>query len=349
MENSDPPIYQKKLDELLKFIDNELVVDKKITENKMFKVKGKITESFLLIANLYGKIESLEKELEKERQSPRTMTNMTYPTYATATKGGGSQVRTNIEMRKPQGATILITPKEGENLKATERKLMETLKPKQDKLKIRNIKTTKSAIIIETETKEDTDKILTNEKLTKIMNVERPRKKEPKIILYDIPHKMTDKEIHETIFEQNFEGSISKEEYNKGFKLRFKTGPRDRETVHHVAETTPKIRMEILKKRRIYLNFTAITAKDFLAIPRCLKCQDLGHVAKHCNSEETNCSHCGGNGHEKKTCPKKEEQQKCIPCSKKGKKCNKVGKDYRECETYKMLVEREREKTNYEL
>lgn len=147
---------------------------KKITENKLNKVKYKVTESFLLIANLCGK--SLESELKLEKQNSRNMTNISIPTYANVAKTGGSQVRANIEKRKPQGVTILITPKEGDNLKNTEKKLLATLKPKQEKLKIRNIKTTKRAIIIETETKEDTDKILANGTLTKAMNVDRPRK-----------------------------------------------------------------------------------------------------------------------------------------------------------------------------
>lgn len=56
---------------------------------------------------------------------------------------------------KPEGTTLVITPKEGEDTRKTEKRIGDILKPKQDKIKIKTIKTTKNNVIIETEEKQD--------------------------------------------------------------------------------------------------------------------------------------------------------------------------------------------------
>lgn len=74
------------------------------------------------------------------------------------------------------------------------------------------------------------------------------------------------------------------------FSLKFKTGPRDKEVVHHVAEVTSTMRKLILQKGRLYLPFISVVAKDFIVVPRSLKCQDLGHIAKYCKCESNICA-----------------------------------------------------------
>ncbi|KAG5870367.1 hypothetical protein JTB14_016134 [Gonioctena quinquepunctata] len=80
-----------------------------------------------------------------------------------------------------------------------------------------------------------------------------------------------------------------------------------------------------------------------IVVPRCLKCQDLGHVSKYCSKTETTCRHCGDIGHEMKDCPKRTEPSICIPCKYRAKPC-KGGSD---CQTHKMLLDRMIQNTDY--
>lgn len=70
-----------------------------------------------------------------------------------------------------------------------------------------------------------------------------------------------------------------------------------------------------------------MNSKDYLVVPKCLKCLDLGHVAKHCPKTENACGHCG-DSHDKKD---------CIPCKLRNKK---FAKDPKDCPTHKLMMER---------
>lgn len=350
MEGKGKKLYELKLEEIIEHIDNELKIGKQITESKINSIKYKVTEMFLIIANLEGKNEQLNIDLkeEKEKAKGHTLTTPTLNTsYASAVRKGVTEKIKSSNLTKPEGTIILITPKEGDDTRKIEGQIKQILNPKDDKINIKSIKTTKKMVVIETGKKADADKILGNERLKEIVKMEKPKKKLPKIILYDIPITMENKVIKEAIYKQNFEDEIEEKDFQEQFNLIFKTGPREKEVVNHVVEVTSKMRNLILNKGKLYLPFLAISAKDYLVVPRCLKCQDYGHIAKFCKNENRVCAHCGKENHEKKECPDKEKIQTCIPCGRRNKKCNQTGKEWRNCETYNMLRQREIDRTEY--
>lgn len=161
------------------------------------------------------------------------------------------------------------------------------------------------------------------------------------MIIYNIPTDLEDKEIKELIYEQNFIENMTKQEFEEEFKLKFRTGPRDKKMVHHVVEVGPKTRKLLIQKKKVYVAFSSADIKDYIVVARCMKCQDLGHIAKYCTQKEI-CSHCGKEDHKKVECPKKDLPAACIPCMKRGKKC--LGK---ECQTLKIMTERLILKTDY--
>ena len=222
--------------------------------------------------------------------------------------------------------------------------MTECIRPAKDKINIRSMRSTEKVLIIETETEKDIQKLNEMEALKKhSFVIEKPRKKNPLMIIYDVPSTKTDQDIKDTIYEQNFEESLSKDEFNQKFSLRFKAGPRGKNTVHHVAEVTSDLRKIILSKGRLYLDFTSHSAKDYIVVARCLKCQDLGHVAKYCNKQSSSCSHCGEQDHAKSECAKKEQPPVCIPCTLRKKKC----KSRKECPTHRLMLERLIQRIDY--
>jgi hypothetical protein len=109
------------------------------------------------------------------------------------------------------------------------------------------------------------------------------------MIIYDVDSSLTANELKENIKQQNLdELSIEEEDVVR----RFKTGPRDKPTVHWVIQMAPKVRKHVLQQvNRLCMEFCSFKVRDFLQVARYLKCHDLGQVAKHCSGKER-CGRC---------------------------------------------------------
>jgi len=206
--------------------------------------------------------------------------------------------------------------------------LIKKVNPKTDKIKIKEIKQTKTnSIVMEFDTRSNLQKFKDHSKLVSL-KIEGPKKRNPLIIIYDIDNSLIANELKENI-KQNLDELFIEE---KDIVPRFKTGPRDKPTVHWVIQMAPRVRKHILQQRnRLYcMGFSSLKVRDFLQVARCMKCHDLGHVAKHCSGEER-CGKCSATD-KKVDC--KSENQVCIPCSKRKLKCNTNRED---CPSYRTL------------
>jgi hypothetical protein len=191
---------------------------------------------------------------------------------------------------------------------------------------------------MEFDTRSDLQKFKDHPKLTSL-KIEEPKKRNPLMIIYDVDSSLTANELKESIKQQNLdELSIEEEDIIP----RFKTGPRDKPTVHWVIQMALRVRKHILQQgNRLYMGFSSLKVRDFLQVARCMKCHDLGYVVKHCSGEER-CGRYGATDHKKTDC--KSENQVCIPCSKRKLKCNTKCEDY---PTYRTLYQRQQENTDY--
>ncbi|XP_049946656.1 uncharacterized protein LOC126442573, partial [Schistocerca serialis cubense] len=156
------------------------------------------------------------------------------------------------------------------------------------------------------------------------------------------PSYMSQDDVTDCLYAQNFEEKMTREEFNEQLKIRFKAGPRDRNTVHYAIEVAPALRKQIIVTNRLYIGYNAISVKDYTALAKCSKCQDYGHVAKYCNFLKPVCGNCGCDTHDKKNCTK--DTPLCIPCRYRKRTCNTPGK---ECLTYKLLLQRLIQRTDY--
>lgn len=134
-------------------------------------------------------------------------------------------------------------------------------------------------------------------------------------MIYDVDRSLSDEDIIDYIFLQNLAESGIRKEEMVGFKILYKVGKREAETVNLVVEIEPKIRELLLAAGRVYIDYDSCRIVDFYHICRCYRCQGYGHVQKFCKKEgDSVCSHCGRAGHEFTECPRKREKPECVNC-----------------------------------
>ncbi|KAF2896607.1 hypothetical protein ILUMI_09567 [Ignelater luminosus] len=336
-------LVEAKYSELIEYIDNEMDPGKRLSKIATNALKQKIAQWALAQAELLGEIKQLTKnnnELKQQVSMLQTTSTAATPqlTYAkiAQTKVVANSNRATDTIPIPNHV-IFITSKTEESGKTIQQKLTEKINPKTSKIKIKAMRTTSKALVIEGASQNDLETIANNPEIQKDLKCEMPRKSKPLLIMYDISAKPSESELTETIYYQNLAGQMSIDEFKKQFALRFKTGPKNKTTVHHVCEVTGNLRKILLRQERIYIGFHSIKIRDYTVVPRCLKCQDLGHVGKHCTQTEQVCGHCGKTGHVKNNCDKKAQKPVCIPCRKRGKRCSTEPKD---CSRFNPLPHR---------
>lgn len=258
------------------------------------------------------------------------------------TRGKKTQPRNKFE--------LLVQAKDKDDISTPDEiktKFLGTFDPVTEGIQLKNIRRTKKGVILETAAKEDMNKFLSNTELVKEgLTATEVRKRNPRIIIYDIPVEMEEERITEALFNQNKIDGINKEsELSEHLAFKFRRGKRDEPTTNWVLEVSPKMRNTLRNMERIYIGLRRCRVMDFSAITRCYKCQGLGHVAKHCRATKESCGHCGEDGHRIETCEKKDAPRACALCKRLGKPSDHPANN--DCPTYNNTVEAWQQNTNY--
>ncbi|XP_017795321.1 PREDICTED: uncharacterized protein LOC108576773 [Habropoda laboriosa] len=254
------------------------------------------------------------------------------------------KVRSNVVPQtaiKPPRNVITVYPSENSTIKdseETKKAIVSSMTPAKEKLKIRNVrKINNKGILIETETPEDLQHLLRNQKLEAVgLKVGLPPRKKPRMIIYSIPTDKQDNEILKAIHDQNFE-NLTIAKFTEDFNLAFKTGDKSRTKVNWVVEVTPEIRETLKKSGKVFIDWSACNTQDFLAVSRCYKCQAFGHVSKFCTANEDTCGHCAQSGHIYKDCKSKSQNPTCANCKRANKPHNHCSRD-KDCPAYENAI-----------
>ena len=89
--------------------------------------------------------------------------------------------------------------------------------------------------------------------------------------------------------------------------------------VHIIVECETGIYQQLLKQKRVFIEYQSLTVAPYSSHKRCFKCQGFGHIASKCSlPEQTNvCGYCSEN-HRSKECPNSNNPQMhvCTNCTK---------------------------------
>ena len=243
---------------------------------------------------------------------------------------------------QPTPESHIIKEKLGETI-------MKAIDPVKRNLHINSMRKMKNGgISLQMADQEGLDKVLNTKDLEKAgLRIVVPTKRRPRLILYDMPSDISEREGLEAIYGQNGGnlGLESFEELCDKAKLVFKTGPRGKEEVNWVLEVAPELRNRMRKAERLYIMARSCKVLDYIGLSRCYKCQLYGHIAKYCRAEKVTCSHCAEDGHTFADCKNKKDAAKCVVC-----KVAKRPYDHKAdkmCPTYLTQVEAYKNRIDY--
>ncbi|XP_023235511.1 uncharacterized protein LOC111634910 [Centruroides sculpturatus] len=327
--------------------------ENKITKWAAEKVLEHVGALQDLVVELLTEHEKLQGKLEKQAElsisNHSTQLTHSYAEMAKkATPTSGSKAVT--PKKRPQ-KILFVRPEAPGDAKDSDEiktKFIHAIDPRKEGIRFRQIRKLRTkGLMVQVETDEDARRLLQNNKLKEIgLKTEPLNKRNPRVIIYDVPRNIDDGELPEVIQSMNPEIFVCKDRKHE-LKPLFKTGKRRDEQVNWVMEVSPELRLKLLGHERLFIDYYSCKVKDYIAVSRCFKCQSFGHVAKFCRDSADTCSHCTEEGHKFSDCPRKKEAAKCAACKMIGKPHNH-SRNSKQCTSYKVAIEKYLNTITYE-
>jgi hypothetical protein len=279
----------------------------------------------------------------------------------TTVLSSGRQSFEDMTIKRPKNVVIVKPDDENTTAMATENVIKKTLKNKNKSIAIQNIRhISRGGLAIDCGSDEDSKKLI--ETLSKnIPNIRalEPKKRNPKLVVYDIPEEMTEEEIIEDIITKN-KGiktfletqTNSRIEDHISCKFKFRRHLNNTNTQRNsqrnhqnpvisstnslnlsqetssngtntwVLEVSPMLRKIMINLNKVFIGFKSCKVRDYLPIVRCHECHGYGHMKKDCNNKDKSvCGHCGGE-HRSGDC-NTSAQKCCVNCMKSNNSKNR--------------------------
>ncbi|XP_023212068.1 uncharacterized protein LOC111614927 [Centruroides sculpturatus] len=317
------------------------------------EVKDRIVQLFSAVQQMYGILSELRTEKEDQNRIPLNIIETLNEIKANTQPGNSGNnpqsyaevVRANLTPQKLQSqntkdinknkeiensSAVLIYPINEEeemttNMDTILRKIKEEIQPKQLKIKVKGIKPVKgNGQCITVGSKEEGERLKTAiegiEELENKIKCKISGKRQPRVILLNIPNCISDNEIIKTMIKQNDiwnNTDESKVEENIRLTSSLKSKKDEDKYRHVVLTVTPAIRNSLLKSKTIAISWSIIRVDDFIPIQRCFQCCGFGHWARDCK-EQQKCSHCMKR-HRYNECNLKHTIPSCTNCKKLNK------------------------------
>ncbi|CAK9811750.1 Uncharacterized 50 kDa protein in type I retrotransposable element R1DM [Anthophora quadrimaculata] len=316
-------------------IMDEIKTERIQMEEYLFDKANKINRNAIkYILEKWRKLENrlYEKIVENTRlkanveKSPRS--------YAEAAAALGQQIpvaassaRSGTQYQKPKVKTevILVKPiKENDtrNNEQIKQEITKSMKCIRSSVRVNNIRQMRNkGVVIEVKDTTDVELIYKCE-LEKIgLKLEKPKKINPSIIIYDVEKEHKVEELKEDFIRKNFNnlGDSNIKNLNEEINFTHSTKTKDDKRVNWVVQLPGKYYKSIVENGRVFMVWRSYRIREFINITRCFKCHGYGHIAKFCKVEEQLCITCGSKDHNRDECTNK-DNPKCINCARARRK-----------------------------
>ncbi|GFY35803.1 uncharacterized protein TNCV_4841801 [Trichonephila clavipes] len=170
-------------------------------------------------------------------------------------------------------------------------------------------------VLVQCISKEDKDRFLTAIKeKTNTLKVSSPKKRNPNVLLKNLPNEISDHDVLQLLKDQNPELE-EKVQLWEETKIRF-TLKKFENSRHLVLEMNPNCRNLCLNLKFLRANWNVCKIQDFIVINRCFKCLGYHHKAADCLNGLC-CFKCAGE-HKSSECNL--STQVCVNCIRFNKK-----------------------------
>ncbi|XP_026729510.1 uncharacterized protein LOC113495114 [Trichoplusia ni] len=235
---------------------------------------------------------------------------------------------------------------------ATKQALMTAIKPSDDGFQIVGVKKVKkSGVILRVANESQIKKLKSVEAIKSAgLRLEKPKGRQPRILVKDVPASMEDKTFLTALYRQNIkdELKVTEDDFIKNTRVI------RRRMVNHGRkwigiEIDSAIRQHLVAtKEKLFIDWAPCRFVDDLELVRCNQCQEYGHVRKYCTHKTPTCANCAG-AHETTDCLEKDKPEfkpVCVACKRYKKPCDhRTGSQ--DCPTYKIKLEQLVLSTNY--
>ncbi|KAI4474759.1 hypothetical protein M0802_015460 [Mischocyttarus mexicanus] len=254
------------MDKLRKMAENKKTVTKAFVE-KCAAITVKINERV---------IKSLkEKEVMKGRLKERTDIIHMIQNVQAGKRTGASASYAEVtgrqekvpkisgvgQVRAPP-KVVIIRSKDKESEKVR-KNLKEIVRPNELELKVRRLTKVRNGVRIEVEDEKSVENLLKNEALKKAgLDVDKPKKKRPVNMVYDVSADLTDNEIKNEIYKRNIKEEVAKDEYESNTRICYKfkgkgrgwNGGRGRSQMDAIRKRCKEMGIQILMVQEPYIN-----------------------------------------------------------------------------------------------
>ena len=254
-----------------------------------------------------------------------------------------AEQRKNISPPKERYEVVLIRPEKQDkrNNEEIKEEILKGLNKVRKNIKVRGVKQMrKQGVVVEVLDQKDVDIIKSCDLKKAGFVIERPRKINPSLIIYDVEKEYNEEELKEDLIRKNLDhvSESEIEEIRNTIKFVHKFKTKDERRVNWIVQLPTKYYMNLSNKGRVFLMWRTYRVKEYINITRCYKCHGYGHVAKICNTRDQLCYSCGSHDHLRKNCPKKSAPE-CINCTRARRKEVKHEVHSRECPEYKRQLD----------
>lgn len=226
-------------------------------------------------------------------------------TYADRVKEGQSA---------PRGRTLIIKGKDGESPEAVKAKVLQTVSPVEEGVKVRGVWKGKSGVLLNVADDDSWQTVKGHQGLKdKGLTIQEPERRMPRMAIYGMDRKIEKDSLVSLVYEQNFKGLCEEKLFKEGFISLYRTGRRDLEKGAWVVRVSPGVRTKLMEVWRVYIGWDSCRLEDEAGVVRCFRCQAYGHLAGKCKAAKV-CGHCA----DRKECPRKAEGSVCIKCRRVG-------------------------------
>lgn len=218
-----------------------------------------------------------------------------------------SQNRSASRRRKQH--VLAVYPNKEKESQATKKAIQECINPTEINIGIKKVKhIRKGGILIETDKEEDIEALLKEfaeqDLLKREYKAEKPKKRLPQIICFNITEDIDRESLVEKLKTQN---EVLKDAEHLKAVHSYKT----KRGANWIIETDTITFDSISNLRKLIVGWQRVDFKENKRATQCFKCWRYGHIAKHCRGNEC-CANCGTEGHKSDKC---NQDTNCKNCS----------------------------------